>query len=114
MTTEPRLRIKKIELPEQVEWPTEGRFRAWLAHSKPGTIYIYHVGHVAADRYVVVNADELTPIEGVDNIAKLAYEFMLDGTIHLLQYRLERGKHVSSWAYIAIKSKSPVPYAPYD
>lgn len=86
-----------------ITMPNVGKFRFWLANSKPGHTFVYHLGNLMADRIYAVVAgrgpgqEELKRIATVDGIAREAWRAYRRGEVVLTQKRLGEGYY----AYVA-------------
>lgn len=73
-----------------------GKFQFWLNNARPGDIFAYHHGMLCCDRGVEGNRRE-----GVDAMARMAWEAHEAGAVELVQIR----RASRYYSYLAVKRK---------
>lgn len=78
-------------------------FREWIKSAKVGKVFIYHTGHLAVDRGVIVDNGTDMPLfipnGDIHELGKLAIRAFEQGVVYLFQRKL----HDNVWEYIAMK-----------
>jgi len=91
---------------------TVQEFKDWLHRGRAGSMCIYHTGYLALDRFHIVDVafpgdtkvSLTTPIERVDEVARLALDAFEEKRVHLFQRKL----HDNEYQYIAMKASRRV------